>query len=199
MSATTSAGYAAPWASVGYFDPSAGSGYISNGELLGWLAEVTGNKWGQLREEMMSTEDRHELMEDLGDLKAAYDKAQDTKNNGDLGRILAELKDKYRGTQYEESINSLVDGPLVEVNRVFAGYKQSEDVGDDRNDALVAQLDSWSTDIQSKIDGIGRRDQLANIRMQELQGNISNQVTLASNLIEADDKSKSAIIMNMKG
>jgi hypothetical protein len=199
MSATTAAGYADPWASVGYFDPAAGSGYISTGELLGWLAEVTGNKWGQLREEMMSTEDRHELMEDLGNLKAAYDKAQDTKNNGDLGRILAELKEKYRGSQYEDSINSLVDGPLVEVNRVFAGYKQSEDVGDDLNDKLVAQLDSWSTDVQSKVDGIGRRDQLANIRMQELQANISQDVTLASNLIEADDKSKSAIIMNLKG
>jgi hypothetical protein len=199
MSATISAGYADPWASVGYFDPGAGSGYISNSELLGWLAQVTGNKWAQLREEMMSTEDRHELMEDLGNLKAAYDKAEDTKNNSDLGRVLNELKEKYRGTQYEGSINSLADGPLIEVNKVFAAYKQTEDIGDEQNDKLVGQLKSWSDEVQSKIDGIGRRDQLANIRMQELQGNISNQVTLASNLIEADDKSKSAIIMNMKG
>ena len=199
MSATISPGYADPWASVGYFDPGAGSGYISNSELLGWLAQVTGNKWAQLREEMMSTEDRHELMEDLGNLKAAYDKAHDTKNNNPLGPVLLELKEKYRGTQYEESINSLVDGPLLEANKVYAAYKQNEDFGDDWNDKLVGQLESWSDEIQDKIDGIGRRDQLANIRMQELQANVSQQVTLASNLLEADDKSKSAIIMNMKG
>jgi len=199
MSATISAGYTDPWASAGYFDPGAGSGYISNGELLGWLAQVTGNKWGQLREEMMSMEDRHGLMEDLGNLKAAYDKAEDTKNNSDLGRILQELKDKYRGTEYENSINALVDGPLGEANRVYAAYKQNEQLGNAYNDKLVGQLESWSDDIQTKIDGIGRRDQLANIRIQELQANISQQVSLASNMLEADDKSKSAIIMNMKG
>lgn len=211
-----------PWASAGsYFDPSSGSGYISNGELLAWLSNVTGDKWGELRKEMMSTDARHELMEDLGNLKTEFDKAADTKDTSTLGQTLADLKAKYAGTSDEAKINALVDSliPVVaEKDQAYANvktvtvsntdadgnttYTQVEggrDYADKLNNKLVGQLDTWADDIQTKIDRLGRDDQLALIRIQELQSNISQQVSLASNLIKSDDQAKSAVIMNIKG
>jgi phage-related protein len=211
-----------PWASAGsYFDPSGGSGYISNGELLAWLANVTGDKWGELREEMMTTDARHELMEDLGNLKTEFDKAADTKNTSTLGETIADLKAKYAGTNDEAKIDALVADLEPVVARVDQAYDQvktvtnttydadgnartetfkiGEDYADDLNDDLIGQLETWSDDVQNKVDRLGRDDQLALIRIQELQSNISQQVSLASNLIKSDDQAKSAVIMNIKG
>jgi hypothetical protein len=211
-----------PWASAGsYFDPSGGSGYISNGELLAWLANVTGDKWGELREEMMTTDARHELIEDLGNLKTEFDKAADTKDTSTLDQTIADLKAKYAGTSDEAKINALVDGFLPEIEKTQRAYDDVVEItgtttdadgnvqtthtqrgkaeADKQNDKLVGQLETWSDDVQNKIDRLGSDDQLALIRIQELQSNISQQVSLGSNLIKEDDQAKSSVIMNIKG
>ncbi len=211
-----------PWASAGsYFDPSVGTGYIANEEMLAWLANVTGDKWGDLRQEMMSTDARHELMEDLGNLKTEFDKAADTKNTSTLGQTLTDLQAKYAGTSDEAKVNALVDTLLPVVaetdqayanvrtvtvsntdtdgNTTYSEVEEGRDYADDLNNKLVGQLETWSDDVGRKIDVLGRDDQLALIRIQELQSNISQQVSLTSNLIKSDDQAKSSIIMNIKG
>jgi molybdopterin converting factor small subunit len=206
MSATITAGYPS-------FDPSIGSGYISNGELLAWLSEVTGDKWDEMRELMMSTDARHEVMDDLNKLRTAYQKAGEDKDTSKLGEVLQELKDKYAGTQYETAINELVDEPLRAVQAVYNAYdelKALQDAGtedtssqqrtaDNLNNGFVDQLDTMGDGAERMVDKLGKDDQMTLISIQDLQSNITQQVSLASNLIKSDDQAKSAIIMNLKG
>jgi len=201
-----------PWASAGsYFDPSSGSGYISNGELLAWLANVTGDKWGELRGEMMNTDARHELMEDLGHLKTEFDKAADTQDVSTLRQTVADLQAKYEGTSEQAKVDELCKGFLTEIDKTEAAGARFEDAEgpfestDAAADAaaqkarLLGQLETWADDVQNKVDRLGRDDQLGLIRIQELQSNISQNVSMTSNLIKTDDQAKTAIIMNMKG
>ena len=67
-----------------------------------------------------------------------------------------------------------------------------------RESELIAQLDSWSTEIQGEIDDLGKEDQLALISIQELNSQITQNTQLASNILAARDQAASTAIMNMK-
>ncbi len=208
MSATITAGYAG-------FDPSIGSGYISNGELLAWLSQVTGDKWDEMRELMMATNSRHEVMADLENLRTAYDQAAEDKNLNPLVPKLKELITKYEGTPYESAITEIAQPRLDAAEAVLETYREKEaledggadtDTGeckhreaDNRNNGFVDQLDTMGKEAERMGDQLGRDDQMTMIRIQELKDNISQAVSLTSNMVKADDEAKSAIIMNIKG
>lgn len=208
MSATITTGYAG-------FDPSISSGYISNGELLAWLSQVTGNKWDEMRELMMATNSRHEVMADLEDLRTAYDQAAEDKNLNPIVPKLKELITKYEGTPYEGAIRELAQPRLVAAEAVLETYREKEDLeargadagaveskhreADNRNNGFVDQLDTMGKEAERMGGQLGRDDQMTMIRIQELKDNIGQQVSLTSTMIKSDDETKSAIIMNMKG
>src|SRR5690606_8159221 len=73
-------GVTSAWAEAAGFDPSAGSGYISSGELLAWLALTTGNTYDDMRWHMMGTEQRRDLTNMLTQLKSLL---QEEKDNGE--------------------------------------------------------------------------------------------------------------------
>ncbi len=207
MSATITAGYAG-------FEPSIGGGYISNGELLAWLSQVTGNKWDEMRELMMSTDLRHDVMKDLENLRSAYENAGEDKDTSELRQILTELTEKYKGTPYEKVIHDVAQSRLDAISAVDkayalsealdkAGYKaaarSAEDKADDLNNNFVSQLDTMEKELERLCNQLGRDDQMTMIRIQELKDNISQAVSLTSNMVRADDEAKSAVIMNIKG
>jgi hypothetical protein len=49
------------------------------------------------------------------------------------------------------------------------------------------------------VDHLGSEDQLALIKIQELNSQITQTMQLASNLLAAQDQAQSAAIMNLKG
>ena len=63
---------------------------------------------------------------------------------------------------------------------------------------VIEQLDSWCTEIQGQADALGTQDQLALIRIQELNSQITQATQLASNILAARDQAASTAIMNMK-
>ncbi|MDQ2646798.1 MAG: hypothetical protein M3020_23545 [Myxococcota bacterium] len=194
MSATISPGYAG-------FDPSISHGYISNGELLAWLSQVSGDKWDEMRDLMMATNARHEVMEDLENLRSAYDQAAEDKNLNPLVPKLQELITKYEGTPYESAIKDLAQPRLDAANAVLETYREQGESreANNRNDGFVDQLDTMGKEAERMGDQLGRDDQMTMIRIQELKDGISQQVSLTSTMIKSDDEAKSAIIMNMKG
>jgi hypothetical protein len=65
-------------------------------------------------------------------------------------------------------------------------------------DIVFEKLDSWNTDIDAKVDALGKEDQLALIRIQELNSQITQATQLASNILAAQDQAASGVIMNLK-
>ena len=219
-----------PWDSgVPEFQPGAGQGYISSGELLAWLAMVGGNTYDDMREQMMATEQRAALQEDLGHIKAVIEETQSTKDLAKLQGEIAAVMEKYEGTEFEERVNALFGERLKAFQAIDAAatdlgtaaqelgqvsssdpedpnqqaamskHDQARKAYDNARSSIEGQLDSWKTDVESKLDKLGKDDQLALIRIQELNARINQATQTASNLLASQDQAKSAAIMNLKG
>jgi hypothetical protein len=188
------------------------------------------NTYDDMREQMMATEQRAQLQEDLGHIKSTIEEleAAHTPENFDkLEAELAALLEKYKGTPLEAKVNALFGERLEELkaNRNArdaahaaaaevstidpadadasqAAGRRAKQAGDAYNHAwqtLANQLESWRTDIEAKMDKLGTEDQLALIRIQELNSRITQATQTASNLMASHDQAQSAAIMNLKG
>lgn len=203
-----------PWASMTpQMDPAAAGGYLSSGELLAWLATVGGNTYGEMRRQMVTTEQRKDLQEDLNSLKSVIEEVEGSKDLGKLEARVNELLTKYAGTEFETRVNAL----LGERSALLAGAREAiasrnaaaenstgvgregfEDLADDVRNDFVGGLASWRTDIDAKVDALGTEEQLALIRIQELNSQVTQATQLASNILAAQDQAASAAIMNIK-
>jgi hypothetical protein len=61
------------------------------------------------------------------------------------------------------------------------------------------QLKSWIDAIGSKIDFLSQQDQLAMIRIQELNGQVNQSEQLVSNLLASQNQTQNAVISNIRG
>jgi hypothetical protein len=222
-----------PWESgIAEFDPGAGHGYMSSGELLAWLAVVGGNTYDDMRRQMIGSDRRTDLQEDLGHVKSVIEEVQSSKDLVKLETEIRALVDKYAGTEFEGRVNALFTERLAQFDALHlmeavmngtedattesvdgtTGWKGSGMNGNLLSRAqeafleytriqneIMVQLDSWKTDIEAKTDKLGTEDQLALIRIQELNSRITQATQLASNLLAAQDQAQSAAIMNLKG
>jgi hypothetical protein len=208
------------------FDPSAQSGYITSGELMAWLAVVGGNTYDDMRRQMVGTEQRRELQKDLTSLKSIIEEAQSTGDPDKLELAMKELVAKYEGTPFEARVTKALGTRLAAfepINQAKAD-KQAEAaepfhgplslsghstfaplagidpdvVIDFEKQKLIEQLDSWVTEIQGEVDDLGKEDQLALIKIQELNSQITQATQLASNILAAQDQAASTAIMNLK-
>jgi hypothetical protein len=191
------------------FDPSAQSGYMTSGEIMAWLATVGGNTYDQMRQQMVGTEQRRELQKDLTGLQSLIEETKTTKDLTKLQAHLEELAAKYSETPFARSMGEILGAHSDEFVEVA---QRAEDVSDaeglqklsaiiklsDSSEKFIGQLDSWSTGIQGEIDALGTQDQLALIKIQELNSQITQSTQLASNILAAQDQAASTAIMNMK-
>jgi hypothetical protein len=74
----------------------------------------------------------------------------------------------------------------------------AQSVAGSTKEAVLKLLDSWCTDIDAKVEALAKDDQLALIRIQELNSQVTQATQLASNLLAAQDQAASAAIMNIK-
>jgi hypothetical protein len=208
------------------FDPSAQSGYITSGELMAWLAVVGGNTYDDMRRQMVGTEQRRELQKDLTSLKSIIEEAQSTGDPDKLEVAMKELVTKYEGTPFEarvtkalgtrlaafEPINAAKADKQAQAAEIFhhplfgseppsvspMGAINHDFLIEVEKEKLIEQLDSWVTEIQGQVDDLGKEDQLALIRIQELNSQVTQATQLASNILAAQDQAASTAIMNLK-
>jgi hypothetical protein len=209
------------------FEPGAGRGHISSGELMAWVAMVGVNAYDAMREQMMATEQRAELQEDLGHVLSKLEKviANNLPENFDeLEKDIRAVMAKYKGTVLEEKVNALFGERLqkLEASREARRAEESakEGVQNANSDGelleanarwaqaseeynitwkpLAKELESWKTDIEAKRDKLGTEEQLSMIRVQELNARITQTTQAASSLLAAQSQTTSAVIMNIK-
>ncbi|MFO7177208.1 MAG: hypothetical protein DIU78_000785 [Pseudomonadota bacterium] len=177
------------WTNTAGFDPSAGSGYISSGELLAWLALTTGNTYDDMRWHMMGTEARRDLTKMLTELKSLLQRAKED------GAVAGDVHAKAQAIldQFGSGTRGLLDPGTEGMLGNIAGVAEES-----RVDTYMQSSESWITHLDGTITSLGTSDQLALIKIQELNGQISQATQLASNMIAAQDQTLNATIMNIK-
>jgi hypothetical protein len=166
--------------------------YLSDEALLLWLAEKTDGKYGELRDAMDTSRRRSKLIEDLSHVKNMIDRGA---TNEEVALELTSLLEAYRGTEFEQELYEFA-APLV--NDQLATLTWAE---------FMAALDTYGFEhfdkdhlaeaFQSKIDALGRDDQLALITIQSLTADIREAQQLASNLMSSSSQAANAIIGNI--
>lgn len=205
------------WAEGVEFDPAAGSGFIPSGELLAWLAAHSRGVYDNMRQQMMGAEQRRELQKDLKDLKSRAEDVQALGTSAavyQLDQAVSAVVAKYAGTPLEARVNKLLGERATEL----AGYRAINTAHDaavqagtpeQAVDALrskldesvnhaVTRADSFKTAIDALSDDLSTEDQLAMIRIQELNSQANQATQLTSNLLASQNQTASSVVMNIK-
>ncbi|HEX6275504.1 MAG TPA: hypothetical protein VFZ53_20830 [Polyangiaceae bacterium] len=164
------------------------SNYISDDNLLLWLAEKQDGLYADLRDEMDLSRARNKIIEDLSYIKARTEDGELTPE--ELYAEMTALFDAYRGTPLEPVLQETLGEELAELGDAL----QANSTFDFRS-----ILEAWDLPerIQSKIDSLGKDDQLALIRINALSSDINQAAQLASNLLSSSNQTANGIIGNI--
>jgi hypothetical protein len=175
-----------------YGPPAAASretNYISDENLLLWLADKQDGLYADLRDRMDSSRARSKAMEDLAHIKQRVERGE--MSPAELHAEITALIESYRGTPLEPALEEIFGPKLEELGRAL---QESSMVGGARQIIDAAAL---SAAIQSKIDALGRDDELALIEIQSLTADINQAAQLASNLLSSSNQTANAILGNI--
>jgi hypothetical protein len=197
------------------------TGYISDAELIAWLEQKSEEQYASLRDVMMTSEHRSDMMKDLSDLKSDIDAG---KPPDELLLKIGELRAKYKDSPYAAELDEL----LVPMEEVYAGsltpeqklelaemisFGEAPPFFSDETKSMIFTItevqaeeivmashkDEFSSRLESEIDQLGRTDQLELIKIQELMSDARQTSQLGSNIISSRDQSSIAIIGNIRG
>jgi hypothetical protein len=163
------------------------SNYISDENLLVWLAQKQDGLYGELRDHMDTSRARSKLMADLNHLKGEVDRGM---SPAEAKAEIEALLEKYAGTEFEGALNELFAGPLAEIELILERSETTE-LGNILSDQFLEQL---SGSVQSKVDELGRDDQLELIEIQSLTADIREGSQLASNLVASSNQASNTIV-----
>ena len=164
------------------------SNYISDENLLVWLAQKQDGIYGELRSHMDMSRARSKLMADLNHLKEKLDGGM---THDEAQAEMELLLEQYAGTPFEAELNELFAEPL-------AYLQERTDV--DRAGEMVFSgnlLEQLSTSIESEVDRLGRDDQLELIEIQSLSADLRETSQLASNLVASANQASNTIVGNI--
>ena len=163
--------------------------YISDDNLLLWLAEKQDGLYADLRDEMDLSRARNKIIEDLSYIKA---RAEDGElSPRELHAEMTALFDAYRGTPLEPVLQEVLGEEVAELGAALQT--------DSTSDFLRSVIEAWDLPerIQSKIDSLGKDDQLALIRINSLSSDINQAAQLASNLLSSSNQTANGIVGNI--
>jgi hypothetical protein len=188
------------------------SNFISDENLLVWLATKQDGIYGDLREHMDMSKARSKLMEDLNHLKGLIDSGGMSREeaSAEINRLLQ----AYEGTEFEGALNELFAKPLEDLATVperaqdrmpdlpdspFVDEGEFEfDASPAMEHALTQEaLEPLSSAIENKVDALGRDDQLELIQIQSLTADLREVAQLASNLIASSNQAANTIVGNI--
>jgi hypothetical protein len=172
----TEAAQNTPWA---YGPPATAprdSNFISDSNLLLWLAQKQDGMYGELRDNMDVSRERSKLIEDLAHLEERINSEVVTRDNiaEELEPLLAAYAGTPLGRDLEETFRPMLDA-------LAAGHEPGD----------------FSDTIKSKIDALGRDDHLALIEIQSLTADIREAAQLASNLLSSSNQTANTIVGNI--
>ena len=161
--------------------------YISDNDLLAWLAQRQDGMYGELRDLMDMSRERSKVIEDLAHFKAMADGGVELP---ELAAEAARLLTAYAGTEYEERLRAIVgfmDMPLIDLTSV------------DAFDSFVGPTkERLSADLEGMMDALTRDDQLALIDIQSLTSDIREASQLVSNLMSSSSQAANTIVGNLR-
>jgi hypothetical protein len=191
------------------------SNYISDQNLLVWLAMKQDGIYGDLRGHMDMSKARSKLTEDLNHLKGLIDAGGMSREEAtaEINRLLR----AYEGTEFEGALNELFAQPLEDLAAVPERVQdQMPDLPDlplmdedyeldlppametAMEDAMAQEtLKPLSSAIENKVDALGRDDQLELIQIQSLTADLREVAQLASNLIASSNQAANTIVGNI--
>ena len=189
------------------------SNFISDENLMAWLAMKQDGLYGELRDHIDMSKARSKLMEDLNHLKSLIDSGgmSHEEATAEINRLLQ----AYEGTEFEGPLNELFAQPLAELAEVperaqdrlpqvdLPSVDEPElDVPRAMQEAIedaVTQevLKPLSGAIENKVDALGRDDQLELIQIQSLTADLREVAQLASNLIASSNQAANTIVGNI--
>jgi hypothetical protein len=165
------------------------SNYISDENLLVWLAQKQDGLYAELRDHMDMSRARSKLMADLSYLKSQLDRGMSPE---EAKAAIEALLEAYAGTEFETELNELLAGPLAEVEGILAMHEASP------TRLLSDQfLEQVSSQIQSKVDALGRDDHLELVEIQSLTADLREASQLASNLVASSNQAANTIVGNI--
>jgi len=201
-------------------DPTSNHAYTSDEELMLWMQEKTGGLHDDLANAMDISDRRSGLIEDLTNFKTRVKNAQ-PEEYAQIAQEARSMLAEAEGMPGYEELQATLQPMISELEsyaewRELVQYAQNNlegarvDLGVAMFDWLNANavlgainipkatLDTWGDNIQARVDGLGREDQLNLIRIGSLDKGIHQAEQIASNLIKSRDDARSAIIANMR-
>ena len=164
------------------------SNYISDENLLVWLAQKQDGLYGELRDHMDTSRARSKLMADLNHLKGALDEGM---NSDEAKAEMEQMLEQYAGTPFEAELNEIFAEPLAHLQNLSDVDRAGAEFFSD------SFLERLSTSIQSKVEELGRDDQLELIEIQSLTADIREASQLASNLVASSSQAANTIVGNI--
>ncbi len=206
-----------------------GANYISDAQIMTWLATQQGRIYDDLRDSMDLSQERANFTEALNDIKAHLQEANELKDFSKVNQELKSFLEQYGSMPEFASICRDLEGMAETIDGPHAKYEREcgEHVQDLQRHEAQAQaykngtsifppgpaptppsppgsqqysdemLKSWTDAIGSKVDSLGKNDQLAMIHIQELKATLDQGAQLGSTFISSGDKTASAIINNI--
>ena len=167
--------------------------YISDENLMLWLADKQSGLYADLHERMDLSGKRSKLMEDLSHIRERIEAGDMTVAEGHAE--MSAIVESYRGTPLEGDLEQLFRPILDRLEAALSssnGFEAMQDVVPGAH-----AIKALSEAIKSKVDALARDDQLELIRIQSLSSDINQASQLASNLMASSNQASNAIVGNI--
>jgi hypothetical protein len=169
---------------------------ITSEELQAWLAEKTGALQDEMRDSMDMSDRRSQAKQSLGCIKADIAQAKGkeawTKVRDELQTFIHDNKGNSEmddAVELAQGIRNRIDKYLNNEggNPMFPVKEPSD-----------GAVEKWGDKLQAVADRLGNMDQLALIRIQDLNSRVSQATQLASNLVSSSNQALGSVVQNIK-
>jgi hypothetical protein len=180
--------------------------YMSSFTIDQWMEEKTEGLYGQMGDAMDASNDRADAEQELNHINSML---ADAKNNGgcqvsavkdEIDKALSEYKDV---PELVQALNDISHGISLDADAsstpgvAQSGTPTQQGTPAKTITASSADIDSWTKSITDVVDGLGKKDQLGLINIQEFNSEINQAKEVASALVDASSKASDAIISHI--
>jgi hypothetical protein len=183
---------------------------MSDSEIMAWMEQKTDGLYQTMRDSMNVANDRADLESQLGDLQGLL---ADTKNGtATPAQVLAKLNQLLAKSQQFPEVAQMLQ-PMHDAlvqrfqqaasDAAMYNAQHKDDAGFvPKKPGAVgitsAEADTWAGQLKDKVDYLGKQDQLGLINIQDVNSQINQTKEIASNLIDSENKSASAVVANIR-
>ena len=180
--------------------------YMSSFTIDQWMEQKTEGLYDQMGDAMDVSNDRADAEQELNHINSML---ADAKNNGscqvsdvrdEIDKALGDYKDV---PELVQALNDISHGISLDADAsstpgmAQSGVTVQQGTPATTITASSADIDSWTKSITNTVDGLGKKDQLGLIDIQEFNSEINQAKQVASALVDASNKASDAIISHI--